>query len=205
MPALTLPKPDLNNPATLVDPATGLPMTPFEIEQLRHQIVSDINAKRERFRLRAANQAKGFDEPKVGQTYHVQLDGSISRRQRGGLRFERGARVEVKVVSDADFEKIKANAPDAPVVTVHGAERIIEDTAFHVFDRPMEEDAERLRQHNAQLVAELEAAREDAAELRRAMEVMKARRAAPESPEGKPTKLAAQAAVRSDAAPEEKK
>lgn len=205
------PTPDPSNPASLID-EDGLPMTPFAIDQLRHERVAQLNEKRERFRLRRANQKKGFDEPKVGQTYHVQLDGSISRRTRGsvlledgtripGVRFEKNARVRVTVLSDEECRDVKARAPDAAVVTVMGAERILEDGALHVFEGPMDDaDVENLKSKNLQLEEELKATRDDHARLTRALAEMKARRDAPESAEGKPTKLAAQRAVRTGAA-----
>lgn len=196
--------PDPNIPATLVD-EDGLPMTPFAIDQLRHSRMTAINEKRERLRLRRSNDKKGFEEPKVGQVYFVQLDGSITRRSRGrdprwdypGIRFERNKRVEITVVSDEDYEKTKSNTPDANVVTVHGAELIIEDGALHVFETPMSsEDIGEIRQRNTELEEELQLARAEVAKLRQAAAEMKARREAPDSPEGKPNKLAAARAER---------
>lgn len=192
---------DINNPATLVDPVTGLPMTQFEIDQLRHTLVNEINEKRERHRLRSANAAKGHKEPKVGEKLHVQLDSSITRRTRAGMRFEKGSRVMLTVVSDEDYAAAKAKSDIAPVVTVFGAERILEDTALHVFESPAtDNDVAELRKQNEQLEADLRAAQDQNADLRRAMDAMRARRDAPESTDGKPTKLPAQAAARATAA-----
>ena len=194
-----MPTPDITKPETLVD-EHGFPMTPFEIEQLRHEKVTATNIAKERIRLRKANAKKGFDEPTVGQKYHVQLDGSVHRRGRSGVRFERGATVEITVVSDDEHAEIKARAPDAPVVTVEGAERIIEDTALHVFERPpAADDLDALRRSHAAVEEELRASRADAAKLRQAIAEMTARRNAPESTDGKPAKLQAQAAARAAA------
>jgi len=193
-------KPDINNPATLVDPVTGLPMTQFEIDQLRHTLVNEINEKRERHRLRAANRAKGHDEPKVGQKLHVQLDSSITRRTRAGTRFEKGTRVTLTIVSDQEYAAAKAVSDAAPVVTVFGAERIIEDSALHVFESPMSDaDVADLRRQNQELEEALAVERAAHADLRAAHAAMKARRDAPDSTDGKPTKLAAQAAARAAA------
>jgi hypothetical protein len=198
---------DPSNPATLIDD-DGLPMTPYAIDQLRNQRITEINLKRERFRLRRANQAKGFDEPRVGQIYFVQLDGTVSARTRGsvelpdgtrirGIRFERNRRVEVEVVSDEEFLSIKATNPGALVVTVHGAEQILEDTALHVFETPLSEaDVEELHRKNAALEEEVRTTRDDNSRLRTALAEMKAGRAAPDSPTGAPSKLAARAAAR---------
>lgn len=196
MPPVTI-KPDLNNPSTLVDPVTGLPMTPFEIDQLRHVMVNEMNAKRERFRIRAANDRRGFKEPKIGQELHVQLDSSISRRTRAGMRFEKSARLTLTVVSDDEYAAAKAINAAAPVITVLGAEQIFEDTALHTFEAPMSDaGVAELRAKAEDLERQLAAERESHASTARALEVMKARRAAPESTDGKPNKLAAQAAAR---------
>jgi hypothetical protein len=201
-------QPDINNPATLID-EDGLPMTPFAIEELRHARIRELNSMRERYRLRRANQKKGFDEPKVGQTYHVQLDGSVTRRSRGsdpafpgvpGVRFERNKRVTVTVVSDEEYGEIKARDRDAPVVTVHGADRILEDDALHVFETPVTDlDLDTLVQERDDARAALEQQQQENARLQQAIAAMKARREAPESTDGRPTKLPAQAAAKATA------
>ena len=201
--------PDINNPASLID-EDGLPMTPFAIDELRHARIRELNDKRERNRLRRANAKRGFDQPKVGQTYHIQLDGSITRRSRGadpafpgvpGIRFERNKRVEVTVVSDDEFQDVKSRHPETPVVTVHGAERILEDDALHVFEAPMTDaDVEQLTQERDSARSDLKLQTEENARLNALVAEMRARRNAPESKDGQPTKLPAQQAARAAAA-----
>jgi hypothetical protein len=178
-----------------------LPPTPFELEQLRNAKVTRDNEKREMVRVRRANQAKGFAAPKVGQTYHVQLDSSISRRSRSGTRFEKNHRVAVTVVTNEEFEAAKARSATAPVVTVLGAEYILEDDALHVFEAPMSDhDVDALRQRNVELEDEARTAREDNARLRQQLAERAARMSAPESTEGRPTRIPAAQAARAAAA-----
>lgn len=177
-----------------------LPPTPFEIEQARHARVTQDNNLRERYRVRRANQARGFDEPTIGRTYHIQLDGSVTRRTRSGMRFERNRRVELTVVSDEDFAAAKARSPEAPVVTVLGAEYIIEDSALHVYETPLSDvDVDELKRSHAALEEEVRLTREDNTRLRAQLAERAARMSAPESSDGRPARLPAARAVRAAA------
>jgi hypothetical protein len=184
----------------MLDDLSDLPPTPFEQEQLRNAKISRDNERRERVRVRRANQAKGFAAPRIGQTYHVQLDSSITRRSRSGTRFEKNTRISVEVVSDEDYAAAKAKNAAAPVVTVLGAEYILEDDALHVFEAPDPgHDSEVLRQRNADLEAEAAVIREDNARLRAQLAERSARMNAPESTDGRPTRIPAAQAARASA------
>lgn len=205
----------MERPTVVADPAAahvllddeGFPLTAFEVEQLRHTRINSENDSRERRRLRKANRAKGFDEPAIGKKYWVQLDSSVPRRTRAGMRFERNQRVELTVVADDEFDQA---VEGAAVITVIGAEHLIEDSAFHVTERPEgAEDIDQLKLSRDQAIdkanhAEREGKRlrEENARLAAAMAAMKAGRAAPESKSGEPTKLGARAAARGDTTPE---
>lgn len=177
----------------------NLPPTQFELDQLRHMKITAQNAKREQRRRRAANQVKGFDEPRPGQVLHVQLDGALTRRSRAGIRFERNVRIEVKVVSDQDYATTKAKNQAAHVVTVDGAESIFEDMALHVFEVPMgDDDLAALIQSNRDLEEVVKVERDENARLRAALAERKARMAAPDSPDGRPSRLPAAQAARAE-------
>jgi hypothetical protein len=180
-----------------------LPPTPFEIEERRHQIISAQNALRERRRLRANNQANGHDEPQPGMTLHIQLDGSVNRRGRAGLRFEKGQRMSVTVVDASDDEVAAMQRSGKAVVNIYGAERLLEDTALHVYPTAMtEEDIGDLKAKNAALEEELRVSNEERSKLREAMRA--ARMAAEDKGDGRPVRMqaakAAAAAVASTSA-----
>lgn len=175
-----------------------LPPTPFELEQERHAITTKQNEVRERLRLRQANKAKGHDEPKPGDVLHVQLDGSVSRRGRAGIRFERGARVELKVIEGTEEEVAAEQRAGKAVISVLGAERIFEDSALHVFSTPMSADeVADLRAANLALEEELRETKAERDEL--SAKMRQARMSAPESPDGRPTRLAAAREVKAKA------
>lgn len=195
--------PSHSNPQ-FIDSETGLPLTPFEVDQIRHAKVNEQNERREIHRIRKSNQRKGYDAPEIGAVYHVQLDGSVTRRTRGavrrsdgtvipGVRFERNKRVEITVVDDESAIAAKALNADAPVVTVLGMEYILDDDALHVFESAMTEvDAEELRRANVAQEEELKVTRAEADRLRREnAELRAARMNAPESTDGRPTRLPA--------------
>lgn len=175
-----------------------LPPTMYEIEQQRHAIVTAQNERRERLRLRRANQAKGHDEPTHGTVLHVQLDGSVSKRNRAGIRFERGQRVAVNVLDVPDEEIAARQAQGQAVVNVYGAERILEDTSLHVFEAPAtEEDVDALKRHASDLQHQLDTERARSAELQ-AM-VRQARMSAKDLGDGKPSRLNAAREVKAQA------
>jgi hypothetical protein len=163
-----------------------LPPTPFEVDTERHRIVTEQNARRERIRLRKANAKKGFAEPKVGEVLHIQLDGTITRRTRGGVRFERGQRIPVTVV-DMDPDRLRqAQMSGQSVTDIAGAERIIEDTMLHVY-RSAGGSADQSATE-AKLAAVEEELRITRADLARARE---ARMEAIDKGDGSPARLAA--------------
>lgn len=186
------------NPTNRIKSLADLPPTPFELEQERHAITTQQNELRERLRLREANEAKGHAEPKPGDKLHVQLDGSVTRRGRAGIRFERGARVELEVIDGTEEDVAAKQRAGAAVVSVLGAERIFEDTALHVFSAPMSPDeVEDLRAAKAAVEEELRVTRAERDEL--TAKVRAARMSAPDSPDGRPTRLAAAAKVKAEA------
>lgn len=172
-----------------------LPPTPFELEQRRHQITLAQNDERERRRLRKANQANGHDEPTPGTVLHVQLDGSVTRRNRAGIRFERNTRVPVLVVEGDEFEIAARRGRGEMVVSVQGAEQIYADTALHVFGQASSDaDVDTLRSQKDTLEEELRVMRSENDALN--ARIKAARLAAPESTDGRPTRLRAAAAAR---------
>lgn len=207
------------------DDGMELPPTPFEIQEMQHAKVRRENAIRERRRLRQANAEKGFEEPVPGSVLHVQLDGSVSRRTRAGIRFEKGKRVGVLVV-DADQAKIvevtkkleagvqvageladailEAKAKGFYVTSPEGAERIIEDDSLHVYEQPMsEQDAGELKAQLETKESENKALREEVTRLQGALRA--ARMGAKDSGDGAPVRLQAAAKVREQAAKEKEK
>lgn len=182
----------MSTPMTL----ENLPPTPFELEQQRHTMTLAQNELRERLRLRQANQAKGFPEPKPGDVLYVQLDGSVSRRTRAGIRFEKGVQIEVKIVDDARVAELRASG--RIVASVAGAERIIEDSSLHVYRQSMSaDDIDALRRKHAAVEEELKATRSERDALQAALRT--ARMEAKDAGDGKPSRLAAAAKVRATA------
>lgn len=177
-----------------------LPPTFFEIEQRRHDEVNKQNARRERMRLRRDNAAAGHDEPKHGDVLHVQLDGGVTvKRNRAGIRFERGQRHQIKVVDRPDSEVAAMQRSGASVVTIEGAERILEDSSLHVFNSPADMDTlSELQSVKSQLEEELRVTRAENAELAAAMRA--ARQSAKDPGDGSPARLQAAAAAKVAAA-----
>jgi hypothetical protein len=169
-----------------------LPPTPFELQTARDLEAVKVNNERERRRRRRANQALGYAEPKPGDKLHVQLDSTLLRRGRAGLRLERGRRVTVEVVDMEPEELALAQLNGRLVVSVDGAEQIIEDTSLHKASDPATtfEDRAQLEARNQELEQELQLAR---AEMKRMRE---ARQAAGDSKQGEPARLQAAARAR---------
>lgn len=168
-------------------------MTDFEREQEKHALITAENERRTRLRLAAANRKRGLPEPKGGDVLHVRLVGGMKRRTRGGLKFAAGASVEVRVVDGPDAEVAERQRKGDSVVSVNGAEEILgDDGAFAVRAAPHGDDAELLA---------AERQRADSAEaklklLQAEIASMKAARSAPESTDGRPTRLPAARAAR---------
>lgn len=163
-------------------------------EQARHHAeVMARNEARERARISGLNRAAGHPEPKPGDKLYVHLAlRDTKKRSRAGVTFEENTRTEVLVVDvpDTDFGRLsleKRHLAGDKVVSVAGAEMILADTGLNV--RPVsadEIDASELRKQLAQVTAERDRAKEDYAR-----EVARARRDAPESNDGRPSKLRA--------------
>lgn len=196
-----------------------IPPTHYELEEARHALVRKQDAARERLRLRRSNQAKGFREPRPGDKLHVQLDNTIPRRSRAGLRFERGPRYTVEIVHVVDDpetsslkdgamlvmtpDELKANqAAGRHFVDVVGAELLLDDAAFHKFQVPMsDDDIEALKRSNADQQRKLSDQSAELAAMRAELATLRAARAAaPDSKSGRPDRLNAQRAAREAAA-----
>jgi hypothetical protein len=176
-----------------------LPPTPFELEERRHAVIRDQNERRARRDLRARNQKKGHDEPRPGTSLFIQLDGSLYRRGRAGLRFEKGQRSEVKILDKSDEEIREMQRSGAMVVNPYGAELLLDDSALHVFPQALTDiELEDLKASHAQVEEELRLSREENARLR--SEVRAARMAAEPSTDGRPTRLPAAAKAAAAAA-----
>lgn len=187
-----------------------LPPTHYEIEQQRHNKVLEDNRIRERIMIFRRLAARNIDEPKIGDVMHVRLDRSVSSlgRNRAGVRFERDAKTTVVVVDATDDEIalarggqpstndtiLKAKVGGHWYVNTFGAAQILEDMALHVNSVANEVEAAELRDENARLASELAIAREQIAAAERA-----SRRAAPESADGRPTRIPAAAKARTTA------
>jgi hypothetical protein len=171
--------------------------TPFELEERRHAIVTAKNERRERRRLRDHNQANGHDEPQPGTSLFIQVDGSLHRRGRAGLRFEKNQRVEVKIVDASDEDVRDMQRAGKMVVNPYGAERLLEDTSLHVFPQAMSDvEVGDLKAANLQLEEELRLSREELVRVRQ--QVRDARMSVEPSGDGRPVRL--QAAAKAQAA-----
>lgn len=151
------------------------------------------NEARERARVAAANRAAGHAEPKPGDKLYVSLAlRDIKSRSRAGVTFSEGKRTEVVVVDVEDTDAARAelaarHIKGDKVVSVAGAELILADTGLNV--RPVsvdDADASDLRAQLARVTAE-----RDQAKLDYQRAVSEARRNAPESTDGSPSKLRA--------------
>lgn len=175
--------PDLDD-----DDLADLPPTQFELDRLRDERTISANERRERRRLRMANRRAGHSEPRPGDVMFVSIaDRNLARRTRAGVRFERGARVEVKILDRTDDEIRALQLAGAAVVNVYGAERILEDEALAVRSNPgtADMDMARLRQANQDLEAENQLQREELKRLR------EARQSAVDTGDGRPNRLQA--------------
>jgi hypothetical protein len=175
-----------------------LPPTLFEQAAERDRIITESNERRERIRLRRANKQAGYKEPAPGDTLHVQLDNTVTKRTRGGIRFERGHRRTIKVVEETGDALLELQRSGHDVTDVYGAERILEDAALHVYSTAtVDRDADELAARNAQLEEELRLERAEHESLKKRLR--EARQAAPASSDGAPTRLQAAAKVRDEA------
>lgn len=178
---------------------SDLPPTPFELDQERHRLVIEDNNVRERYRVREANAEKGWDEPKPGEVIYVQLDGTLVHRNRSGLRFERNQRIAVVVIEGTE-QQVRAKQQAGytergmQVVSIYGADLIIQDTSLHKYKGPMApDDIDSLKRDNAAKDEALRLAQEQLRQLQAQMS--EARRGAAPSRDGRPSKLNAQAAA----------
>jgi hypothetical protein len=137
-----------------------------EDQAARHQKIIEDNEARTRANRAAANRAANLPAPVVGSKLFVTCVRGIPRRGRAGLRFDPVARREVEVVDLSPAELAVAQAQGHSVVDVDGAERILEDSSLIVYKTtgPGEDsnDAAHLRAENADLKAQLAAARRNA-------------------------------------------
>lgn len=188
----------------LIDSFDDLEPTEYEKQEHRHRLVTADNERRVRV-MRARSNRRNHSEipaPKVGTTYYVSLARGLIRRNRAGVKFEAGVRVEVKVVDGDEAELRQKNHAGATpaLVTINGAEEIIEDDALTIYPRPELADEDvtnallEARARNAALEQELKTTRAEAAQLR------EARMNAKDEGDGKPARLMAQAQAREAAA-----
>ncbi len=177
-----------------------LPPTMHELEMRRQDAETRRNYRRELLRIRRDNAKRGHAEPVQGTTLYVQLDGSVSRRRRAGIGFERGQQVAVEVVSATDEEVKAIQATGKNVVNVYGAEQILEDNALHVYAQPMADiGIEALKQSHASLEEELRVTRAERDDLQ--AKIRDARMTAKDPGDGRPGRLAAAAKVAQTSAP----
>jgi hypothetical protein len=161
-------------------------LTDFEREERKHAAIIAKNLFRERRQVAARNRRAGHAEPKPGDVLHVSLARGLTRRARAGVMFTKGPSVPVEVTDLTDADVLEAQKRGKAVVNTTGAELILDDDSLNVRSAPTaDEDVdairgelERTKEENASLVAELQRLRD-------------ARRAAPESTDGRSTRLAA--------------
>jgi len=179
------------------DDLSDLPPTQYELDRLRDERTIAANERRERRRLRIANRKAGHSEPRPGDVMHVSIaDRNLTRRTRAGVKFERGQRVEVKILDRTDEEIVELQRAGATVVNVYGAERILEDEALAVRSSPSaaDMDVDKLRRAVTDLETENQLQREELKRLR------EARQSAADAGDGRPSRLiAARGAAKSEA------
>lgn len=172
-------------------------LTDHDKEQARHNAIRELNVTRDRARRAVKNRNQGHAQPKPGDVLHVSLARGLDRRTRAGIIFMKGPSQEVKIVDASDDRIVELRARGQAVVNVHGAEELLEDSGPHgalvvraaAFS---EEDVTQqaavildLERQNRELRAQLE---QERAELQKKRE---ARRAAVDTGDGKPVRLAA--------------
>lgn len=189
-------------PMTLRD----LPPTAYDLQRQRDRVVLAEDAERERLRLRADNHDRGHEEPKPGDRFYVQLDGSILRRRRSGVEFVRNTRIGLVVVEGPEDEVRKMQMANKTidglgVVGVLGMEYIFEDHALHVFEVPLDEaNVKALRDSHELLEKRLAEANAELEALR--TEKRNARMNAVDNGDGRPSRLPAQRSVKPAQAPQ---
>jgi len=146
------------------------PMQPEDRAELHRKILA-ANEIRSREQLAEANRGRGVAAPRAGDKLFVSTTRDIPRRNRAGLRFSRTSKTEVTVTDLGPAELAAEQLVGKSVVSVHGAEEILADTSLlvHTTGGAIAEDlasatarAEQLESDNAQLRAELAAARRQA-------------------------------------------
>ena len=175
----------------MITTTVQIPMTPEDIAELRAKQLAEAET-RHRERQAKLNRAKGLPEPTVGTRLHVMTARGIKQRSRAGLAFTATSRVEVEVVAGTDEEVAKRQGHGQLVVNADGAERILADDGLVATTDANLVNAQQELARAQALIAELEGKllvdREKAA--------AEAMRAAPESPDGRPTRLPAADKVR---------
>jgi hypothetical protein len=135
-----------------------------EDQAARHAKIIEDNEARTRANRAAANRARNLPAPVVGSKMFVTCVRGIPRRGRAGLRFDPIARREVEVVDLEPAELAARQLAGASVVSVDGAEQILEDESLIVYKVQAhgEDDKAQLTAENAELRAQLAAARRNA-------------------------------------------
>lgn len=173
---------------------SGLPAHPDDIKAANARITADLE-RRHREHVAKANRAKGHPEPKVGDTFYgwlrKQVRGNV--RTREGISFEPGQNVKI-LVGDPDSAEHVAAAQKAggPLVSIDGMERIFEDDTLVVGRDMTAVASEHLAAANAR-AAELAQQNAELAQRNAELEakVAEAMRNAPESTDGRPSRLPA--------------
>lgn len=168
-----------------------------EQDEIEHAIVRRKNQLTEEMRLAKSNRSKGRARPRAGDVLHVTLGRGLARRSRAGCTFGRlpgGASHSVTVLGDPHEDVLARQKKGELVVTLHGAEMLLDDDCLVVHGEAVSADIETERAARKQVEVELAAARAELAALR------EARMNAPESKDGRPSRLPAARAAAAAAA-----
>lgn len=162
-------------------------MTDAEIEAAKSKEIAARNNELARRRLHFINRKRGIPTPKDGDVLHVQLQRGLERRTRGGVKFSKGPSVPVRVLDESDEEVGRLQRAGQNVVSIHGAEMLHDDDSLIVrYEASHEADLESANARVAAAEARAEAAE---AELLRQRKLWEAHKNAPESTDGRPTRL----------------
>jgi len=165
--------------------------TDIEIQAEKDQRILSENLARSRARLARDNRKAGQPEPRAGMVMHVRVANGLKRRTRGGLKFSGATSIPVEVTELDDFDVAERQRAGKNVVNVAGAEAILADDALIV--RPDSHGGEDVAAERARA----DAAEKELSELKSELAKLRAaRQAAPESSEGRPTRLQAAARAR---------
>jgi hypothetical protein len=192
---------------SLEHPLPGMPLDPEEVKR-QHAAMTETLQGRHRNTVAKANRAKGFPQPKVGDTFYGWLRKSVRSgvRSREGINFEPGQNVTIKVVADeeGDTRDVRpVRLAGTSTVTVDGMERIFEDDTLVINRDPtaiVTDDIATLDAAGLRAAQEAAAARSAAAGKRLAELEAEARRNAPDPGDGRPSRLPAAAKARAGAA-----